>query len=111
VNEKINLARVDLTSMRLVVLCAELGSLTLAAPHAFLSVSGASHRLQQFEDMLDAPVFTRHRRGLLLTHLGEQVIPLCREILSLTENLLQSARCPHVPPRDAARATSPSLCA
>jgi DNA-binding transcriptional LysR family regulator len=68
-----NLSRLDLVSLRLVMLCAELGSLSAAAGVAHLSVSGASHRLSQIEDAFGAALFVRHRRGLTATREGQVV--------------------------------------
>ena len=69
-----NLQRLDLASIRLVVLCAESGSLSEAARRCHLSLSGASHRLKAFEDAVGEPVFQRHRRGLRITTRGRHVV-------------------------------------
>ena len=58
------LARFDLVSLRLVVLCAELGSLSAAARCAHLSVSGASSRLSRLEQTFGTALF-RRARGLM----------------------------------------------
>lgn len=50
----INVARFDLVSIRLVVLCAEEGSLGTASKMANMTTSTASHRLACFEAMLNA---------------------------------------------------------
>lgn len=65
-----NINRLDLGSIRLVVLCAKSGSLSQAARHCNLSLSGASHRLKSFEEAVGQPIFQRHRRGLRLTPNG-----------------------------------------
>ena len=47
-----NLARYDLVSIRLAVVCAETGSLSEAARLLHMSLSGASHRLSSLEEAL-----------------------------------------------------------
>lgn len=88
----VNLARVDLITMKLATLCADLGSLSAAAARAHMSVSGASHRLAAFEGMLGCQIFERHHRGMLPTQHGLSVLERCRHIVSLAEALLASAR-------------------
>ena len=83
----LNLGRVDLVSLRLVVLCAELGSLSAAARQAHLSLSGASHRLAMLEDTLRRKLFVRHSRGLSPTRAGEIVASFGRLMLGTLEHL------------------------
>ena len=52
-----NLQRLDFASIRLVVLCAESGSLSEAPRRCHLSLSGASHRLKAFEDAVVVPAW------------------------------------------------------
>lgn len=80
--DHLNLQRLDLASVRLVVLCAELGSLSEAAKRSHLSVSGASHRLKAFEEAMGFDVFVRHRRGLRLTPRGERTVYCSAQLLS-----------------------------
>src|SRR4051794_10152068 len=68
-----NLSRLDLVSLRLVMLCAELGSLSAAAGIAHLSVSGASHRLSRIEEAFGVALFVRHGGGLPPTIEGKVV--------------------------------------
>ncbi len=84
----VNLARIDLTSIRLVVLCAEKGSLSAAARLSHVSVSGASHKLSCLEESLGAKLFERHRRGLRPTRRGQMVASTGRLMLSLLEHLV-----------------------
>lgn len=99
---ELNLARLDLLSIRLVVLCADLGTLSKAA-RANLSVAGASHRLSAFEDRLGARLFDRGRRGLHLTAAGVQFIGYARPLIELA---IAAFRCVQ---GDASGARSPSL--
>lgn len=65
-----NLAGIDFVSLRLVVHCAELGSLTAAARRDNMSLSSASHRLSNLEDFFRSRFFERDYRGLRLTPAG-----------------------------------------
>ena len=65
-----NFAGIDMVSIRLVVVCAELGSLSAAALHANISLSCASHRLTTVESRFGARFFMRDHRGLHLTRSG-----------------------------------------
>lgn len=82
-----NLLRLDLASIRLVVLCAESGSLSEAARRCHLSLSGASHRLKAFEDAVGEPVFQRHRRGLRVTTRGRHVVYCGTQLLDWVDRL------------------------
>jgi molybdenum-dependent DNA-binding transcriptional regulator ModE len=86
----VNLARINLESIRLVVLCAETGSLSAAARLAHLSVSGASHRLSFLEESLGTKLFERHRRGLRATRGGQMVASNGRLMLGLVEHLVSN---------------------
>jgi len=65
-----NLARFDLVSIRLIVRCAQTGSLTKAAQDAHLAVAAASRRLRDLEGVLGLRLFERHSRGLVVTPAG-----------------------------------------
>lgn len=91
--EQFNLQRLDLASIRLVVLCAECGSLSEAARRSHLSISGASHRLKAFEDALGFEVFLRHRRGLRLTDRGAHAVYCSTQLLSWVDNLRTGLAC------------------
>ncbi|HSV36219.1 MAG TPA: LysR family transcriptional regulator [Ramlibacter sp.] len=86
----VNLARIDLAAIRLVVLCAETGSLSAAARLAHLSVSGASHKISFLEESLGAKLFERHRRGLRATRGGQMVASNGRLMLGLMEHLVHN---------------------
>lgn len=68
-----NLARVDLVSLRLVLLCAELGTISHAAVACNVSISCASGRLIRLEQTYRTKLFLRHRRGMQLTAFGRIV--------------------------------------
>ena len=83
----LNLARIDLVTLRLAVLCMETGSLSAAAREAHLSLSGASHRLSSLESAFGTLLFERHPRGLRTTGAGELVARHGRLILGTLEQL------------------------
>ena len=61
---EITLARFDLVSIRLAVLCAQLRSLSAASREFPCSLSTGNLRLNTLEATLDRAPFTRDRRGL-----------------------------------------------
>jgi DNA-binding transcriptional LysR family regulator len=89
---EVNLASLDLISVRLVLLCAEEGSLGRAAQRAHLSLTGASHRLTRFEQRLGKQLFERHRRGLRLTEAGRQMIPLAADLFEAVARFCSSSK-------------------
>lgn len=86
-----NIHRLDLASIRLIVVCAQSGSLSQAARHCHLSLSGASHRLRSFEDAVGQPIFQRHRRGLRVTPAGQQIVYCGEQMLAWFERLSREA--------------------
>lgn len=98
-----NLARFDLVSIRLMVECAQTGSLTAAAHQAHLALAAASRRLRELEDTIGQPLFERHPRGLTVTPAGrvfvkhslallQTVDQLGRELDDLRQGLTQHIR-------------------
>ena len=65
-----NLARFDFVSIRLAVLCAQTGSLTMAARQCNLVLPAASRRLKELEAATACQLFERHSRGLDMTPAG-----------------------------------------
>ena len=81
----LNLARFDLVSIRMAVMCAELGSLSAAARQVHCSLSTGSYRLSMLEDSLGVALFTRDRRGMRTTAAGERFLLHARAILQHVE--------------------------
>jgi len=79
--DTINLARLDLPTLRLVILCAEAGTLSAAADACHMSVSGASHKLSRLEESLGTRLFERHRHGLEPTAAGRAVARASHAVL------------------------------
>lgn len=82
-----NLARFDLVSIRLAVLCAEWGSLSVAASRAYMSKSNASHRLSNLELSVGTQLFLRDHRGLRPTEAGSVFVGHGRAILQRIDQL------------------------
>jgi len=78
---RLHLGRLDLVSLRLVVLCAEMGSLSVAARRVHLTVSSASHRLSALEEHVGCRLFERDPRGMRPTSAGHLVVTHSRIIL------------------------------
>lgn len=92
--QSFNLARFDLTSIRLVVLCAEMGSLSAAARRSHCTLSAGSQRLSALEHSLGRRLFVRDYRGLQPTPAGNLVARHGRAILNQLEmmkNQVESA--------------------
>lgn len=87
---KVNVARFDFVTIRLAVLCADLGSLSAASRQANCSISASSQRLKGLEDTLGRPLFDRDHRGLQLTSHGKAFIGHARAILRELDLMLQA---------------------
>jgi DNA-binding transcriptional LysR family regulator len=87
-----NLAKLDLISIRLVVLCEQMGSLSMAAQEANMSKSRASHRLASLESKLGMQLFVRDHRGLHITDAGSMVAGRGRSILHEIKQLSQQLK-------------------
>lgn len=84
---RLNLARVSLVSIRLVVSCVDLGSLSAAAGLCNMSISTASHRIRGLEDALGRTLFHRDFRGLRPTREGSLVAHYGRLLLGTLSDL------------------------
>jgi len=60
----------------------ECKSFTAASEELHLSQAALSSSIKKLEDSLNAQLFTRHRRGVYLTELGEQIYPHIKNIVS-----------------------------
>lgn len=89
----INLTRVDLASIRLVVVCASQGSLTRAAPLCNMSLMTASRRLRRLEAALGCTIFHRGRILLEPTKAGLVVIKSAQTVVQLVHDMVQNVLC------------------
>lgn len=81
-----NLARFDLVSIRLMVDCAQLGSLSAAAEQSHLALAAASRRIRELEAAVGQLLFERHGRGLRTTAAGRVFV---RHALSMLQSVEQ----------------------
>ncbi|WP_018681189.1 LysR family transcriptional regulator [Actinokineospora enzanensis] len=72
----------ELRHLRALCVIAETGSLTRAAIALRLSQPTLTARLRRIEDTIGAPLFIRGPRGVLLTRVGEFMLPRARAILA-----------------------------
>jgi DNA-binding transcriptional LysR family regulator len=85
----------DWDKLRVFHAVAEAGSFTHAGDKLNLSQSAVSRQISALEESLDAPLFHRHARGLILTEQGEMLLQTAREIfakLGFTEALITESR-------------------
>jgi DNA-binding transcriptional LysR family regulator len=78
----------DFRQLRRFVTVAELGSFNRAAEVLAVSQPSLTRSIQLLEDSLDAKLFERGARGVVLTGIGEQLLPHARIILSERERAL-----------------------
>ncbi len=76
---------IDFNSVKLVVECADRGTLVAAACQCHLTVSAASRRLKILEGLLGCRLFERNGKGLVLTEKGHTIVTSCRDILYCLE--------------------------
>lgn len=88
----VNFARFDLVSIRLAVLCFELGSLSAAAKRAHCSLSTSSYRLNSLEEALGKQLFVRDHCGLRATEAGELFLQHATVILDLVASMSERVR-------------------
>ena len=86
------LARGRLRHLQLIAALADAGSVQRAAAAVGISQPAATQALSDLEDLLQAPLFERHNRGVRPTRFGEAVVPVARNVLqalrATTETLL-----------------------
>jgi len=75
------LARGRLRHLQLLAAVAEQGSLKRAAEQVAMSQPAATQALTDLENLLNAPLFERHARGMRPTAYGRAVIPVARNVL------------------------------
>ncbi len=72
----------DWDKLRIFHTVAEAGSFTHAGESLNLSQSAVSRQVSSLEESLDAPLFHRHARGLILTELGEELYRTAHEVFA-----------------------------
>jgi DNA-binding transcriptional LysR family regulator len=80
-----------LTSTRVFVAVAELGSLTAAADQLDMSTAMVSRHLAAAEDWLGVRLLHRTTRRISLTDAGQDALPGCRQMLELADEICLQA--------------------
>ena len=70
---------------------AETGSITTAADMLGYTQGGVSHAIASLEQELSVTLFTRKKNGAVLTHEGEKLLPVIRDLVSRHHHLVQTA--------------------
>jgi DNA-binding transcriptional LysR family regulator len=70
---------------------AELGSVRKAADVIGLAQPALSQLLQDLENLLGAPLFERHARGMHLTTMGREMLPSARALIRNVDRLAEQA--------------------
>lgn len=84
-------ARARFRHLQAAMQVVELGSVRKAAEAMNLAQPTLSHVLADFEALIEAPLFTRHGRGLRPTPLLEELLPLIRRILEAVDAAAEQA--------------------
>lgn len=75
----------DLDLLNALVVVAETGSLSAAAPRLCRSQSAVSEQIRKLEEMCGQPLFRRGKSGASLTPAGERLIGHARQLLALSD--------------------------
>ena len=81
--------RIDLTTLRVVIAAADLGSISAASDRLQLAVAAASARISALEASLGFRVFERSPRGVQLTPAGQMLVQRSRSLLIDADRLAQ----------------------
>lgn len=84
--------QLDLASLRLLTLVADLGSISAAARAEQISQPSASKRIQVLERQLRLPLLDRRTGGAMLTEQGRVVTDWCRVVVDAADALTIGAR-------------------
>ena len=86
------MARFDLELLHALVVIAEAGSLTAAAPRLFRSQSAVSEQVRRLEEFCGVPLLVRGKAGVRLTPAGERLVAHAQPLLAASEAALQDMR-------------------
>ena len=80
--QTLNSTRLDIRHLKLLVAVADQGSITNAARTLHLTQSALSHQLHDAEERLQTKLFLRHRKKMILTPAGQDLMLTSRRLLS-----------------------------
>lgn len=78
---------IDLTTLRVIVTTADLGSISAASDQLNLAVAAASTRISSLEESLSLRIFERSSRGVQITAAGRMLVQRAREFLTSADRL------------------------
>lgn len=81
----------DITQLKTLIHVAELGSLSKAADRLGIAQPALSRQIRMLEAELNAPLFIRHGRGMVLTEIGRQILEPAGVILGKLDEIRQLA--------------------
>ncbi|UVF22169.1 LysR substrate-binding domain-containing protein (plasmid) [Microvirga terrae] len=82
----------DVAQLQNFIQVAELGSLSSAADHLKMSQSALSRQIGALEDVLGVSLFMRHRRGMVITAQGRNILERARALVTEWDELSTSTR-------------------
>ena len=82
----------SLKQLQYFIAVAELQHFGRAAEQCFVTQSTLSAGVQELESLLGTPLFERSKRQVMLTPKGELLLPRAREIVSLSRELVETAK-------------------
>ncbi|MCI0415032.1 LysR family transcriptional regulator [bacterium] len=82
----------EIRHLKLIEAIANEGSMTKASQRLHVTQPALSHQLKEIEDRLNAPLFLRLNRKLILTEAGEQLLSSARRVLQELELTEQNIR-------------------
>ncbi|MEM7252716.1 MAG: LysR family transcriptional regulator [Pseudomonadota bacterium] len=86
------MAHLNSEHLRTFLAIVEAGSVTGGAERIGRSQSATSLQIKQLEDVIGAPVFRRHGRGVALTGAGETLRPVARSVVNSLDATLSELR-------------------
>src|SRR6202453_5326461 len=81
----------ELHQLRYLVEVAKSRSFTRAAAECHVTQPTLSHQIMKLEEEIGEPLFVRHKKGAMLTPLGERLFTHARTILGTVETVRQEA--------------------
>ncbi|MEN0087241.1 MAG: LysR substrate-binding domain-containing protein [Pseudomonadota bacterium] len=79
----------DSDLLRTFLAVAQAGSVTDGAARINRSQSATSIQIKRLEEILGQPVFERHGRGVILSNIGRQLLPVAQEVTSRLDTILK----------------------
>lgn len=84
--------KLDSDLLRTFIAISDTGSFTKGADRIYRSQSAVSLQIKRLEAILGQPVFKRHARGVVLTHIGENLRPVAQRIIDTLDSTLGELR-------------------